>query len=107
MLKLKILTAETTRKTIHSTRNNRDYVIRQQAAIYGDEGNTELVPVGLDEDQAPYPAGEYEILPATFYFDRESGRLKAGRLALRPVDGAPSAPAQGASSATTPAGKPR
>ena len=105
MLKLKILTAETTRKVIHSNRMNRDYLIRQQAAIFGDDGNTELVPVALQEDQPPYAAGEYEILPATFYFDRESGRLKAGNLVLRPLNGAPSAPGPGAPSARTPVSK--
>ena len=100
MLKLKIVSSETTSKRIHSTRTNRDYLIRTQAGIFGDTGSTELVPVGLDEDQAPYPEGEYEILASTFYFDRMSGRLKAGKLNLRPLNGAPSATPPGAARAT-------
>jgi hypothetical protein len=82
MLKVRVVSGEVFSRKIHSQKHQKDFIFRDQMAVLEGE-SPQPFKLSLAEDQAAYPPGEYEVLPASFYVDRDN-KLTVGKLALKP-----------------------
>lgn len=64
-----------------SSRTNKNYSMREQIAFVHKKGERypEKIKITLEDNQAPYPAGNYDLAPSSFYVD------KYDSLCVRPV----------------------
>jgi hypothetical protein len=88
MLKIRILAPEVFSRRVKSKTTGKEYLFRDQMGVVSIEGQLQPMKVSLAEDQAPYAVGEYEVLPASFYVDRDN-KLAVGKLALQPIAAKP------------------
>ncbi len=84
MLKIEIKSEELNIKS--GTSNGRPYEIREQEGYWHQDGKP--YPVGikinLGQNDAPYKAGFYKVLPDSFYVGKY-GELRVGKLQLESV----------------------
>lgn len=84
-MKVRVVKAELSERTVTRRRDSKQFTFREQSAqVDLPNGERRVIALSLDEGQAPYAAGEYNILDASFYVDRNA-RLALGRLHLAPV----------------------
>jgi hypothetical protein len=83
-MQIRIVAGEVFSRKVKSSKTGKEYVFRDQMGIALMGGDSSPCKVPLQDDQAGYPVGLYDVLDASFYVDRDS-RLAVGRLALRPV----------------------
>lgn len=83
-MKIRVQSAQVVERTIKRQRDGKEFRFREQQGLVQVGLETRIVNVGLADDQAPYPSGEYMLLDGSFFVDR-NGRLQVGRLALQPV----------------------
>jgi hypothetical protein len=80
-----VKSAEVISRTIKRARDGKSFTFREQQALVSLGDETRSVALSLTDDQAPYPAGRYEIaFDGSVYVDR-NGRLALGRVALKPL----------------------
>lgn len=86
-------------ETRSGNRNGRDWTMRTQTAwahTHSRNGNLNAYPeritINLEDGQAPYPIGNYQIAPSSLYVG-DFGRLSLGRLVLSPIQAKVSAAA--------------
>ena len=93
-MRLKVKSAQVFERKVVSNKNGKEYKFREQEALVtlGDE--TRIVVVSLEQDQAPYPPGEYDLLETSFDVDRDRRLAFKRRLALKPVAVAAGVPGQ-------------
>lgn len=96
---IKIEIKDQTVETRSGNRNGRDWTMRSQTAwahTHSRNGNLNAYPeritITLEDGQAPYPVGNYQIAPASLYVG-DFGRLSLGRLVLLPIQAKVSAAA--------------
>ena len=95
-MRIKVKSAEVTERAITSSKNNKQYVFREQQGLVAMGEEIRAIVIGLQDKQPAFPPGEYELLDRSFYVDR-NGHLAVGRLELKPVASAASAGARQAS----------
>ncbi|WP_313244254.1 single-stranded DNA-binding protein [Stenotrophomonas rhizophila] len=78
-----------------TTKNNTKMVFREQSAAIMKDGEDFPHPfrLTLDDVQAPYPAGEYQVDPSTFTVGRFDNLEIGRRVVLVPIMPAAVAPA--------------
>ena len=96
-MRLKVKSSQVFERKVVSSKNQKEYKFREQEALVtlGDE--TRIVVISLEQEQAAYPPGEYEVLETSFDVDRDRRLAFKRRLALKPV--AVAAPVPGRQSA--------
>lgn len=84
-MKLKVQEAKVNERTVVRKRDSKAFTFREQPALVDlPNGERRVVNVSLEEGQAPYQPGDYDILDTSFYVD-QNGRLAIGRLHLAPA----------------------
>lgn len=90
MIKIEVLTQVVDTKSGTSAKTGKPYSIREQEAwayTYARDGkpnpHPQRIRLTLDDDQAAYPLGNYQIDPASIYVDRFN--QIAIRAVLRPL----------------------
>lgn len=73
----------------HGTDQGKEFTFREQAAVVALGEEVRLIALMLDDDQAAYPVGEYEVLlDGSVEVDRNNQLALKRRLALKPVSAA-------------------
>lgn len=90
MLRVVVESAQVTEKSGVSPKTQKPYRIREQGAyifLLGADGKEKKFPaqlrINLDDDQSPYPPGEYSLSLTSLYVGRFDA-LQVGRLDLVP-----------------------
>lgn len=80
MIKIEVASAEVFTKSGIAAKSGKPYTIREQEAfayVVDRNGNPQKYPakirINLNDDQAPYAVGNYQIAPESFYVDRFGG----------------------------------
>jgi len=84
-MKLTVKSTHVLERKIHSEKRGRDYVFREQEAVVELGEERRLIALSLEDDQAPYPVGQYEVLDGSFEVDRNRNLALKRRLALKPL----------------------
>ena len=92
-MRIKIKSAEVSERNVTSNKTNKQYTFREQQGLVemGDERRAIVIP--LQDKQAAYAPGEYEMLDTSLYVDR-NGHLAVGRLHLKLIVSAASGAAR-------------
>jgi Helix-destabilising protein len=83
-VRIRIKSAQIQERQIKRKTDGKAFTFREQQGLVAMGEETRLIVVGLTDDQAAYPPGDYELLDGSFYVDR-NGHLALGRLALKPL----------------------
>jgi hypothetical protein len=84
-MKLKVVEAKVSERTVVRARDQRAFKFREQSALMDlPNGERRVIAVSLEEGQSPYPPGEYQLMDSSFTVDR-NGRLAIGRVHLSPA----------------------
>lgn len=84
-MKFKVVEAKVSERTVVRARDGKAFRFREQSALMDlPNGERRVIAVSLEEGQAPYPVGEYQLMDSSFTVDR-NGRLAIGRVHLAPA----------------------
>jgi hypothetical protein len=87
-MKLRVVEAKVMERNVVRKRDGKSFQFREQSAqVDLPNGERRVIAVSLEEGQAPYAPGVYDLLDTSFFVDR-NGRLALGRLHLVPESGA-------------------
>lgn len=90
-MKLKVVEAKVSERSVTRARDGKTFKFREQSALMDlPNGERRVIAVSLEEGQAPYPPGDYDLMDSSFTVDR-NGRLAIGRVHLAPSRPAASA----------------
>lgn len=91
-MKLTVKSTNVYERKIHSAKRGKDYVFREQEAVVEMGEERRIIVLSLEDSQAAYPVGQYEVLDASFEVDNNRNLALKRRLALKPLTVAASAP---------------
>jgi Helix-destabilising protein len=84
-MKLTVKSTNVQERKIHSTKQQKDYVFREQEAVVELGEERRLIVLSLEDGQQAYPVGQYEVLDGSFEVDRNRNLALKRRLALKPL----------------------
>jgi hypothetical protein len=87
-MKIRVKSLQVFERKIVSPKNGKQYTFREQEALVSMGDEVRVFVLSLGDDQAPYPEGEYEVLPESLDVDRNRNLAFKRRLALKPVSAA-------------------
>ena len=93
---IEITSQELNVKSGTSNRTGKPYHIREQTAYLHKKGQAypDKFVISLESDQAPFPPGNYDLIPESFYIDRFSQLAVRPKLVPRPAENKQPSPAQ-------------
>lgn len=84
-MKLRVKSLQVVERKITSAKNQKQYTFREQEAVVTLGEEVRLIVLSLEDGQAAYPPGDYEVLESSFEVDRNRNLAFKRRLSLKPV----------------------
>jgi hypothetical protein len=91
-MKLKVKSLGVFERRITAAKTGKAYTFREQEAVVEMGEERRIIVLSLEDGQAAYAVGEYEVLDSSFEVDRNRNLALKRRLALKPITVAASAP---------------
>lgn len=90
-LMIEITSTDLNVKSGTSQRTGKPYHIREQTAYMHKKGNPypDKFTISIEQDQAPFPIGNYDLHPGSFYVDRFNQLAVRPKLTPRPAEHKP------------------
>jgi len=83
-MKLRVKAQQVNERKI-TAKTGKEYTFREQQAVVELGEERRVINLSLDDTQAAYPVGEYEVLDGSFEVDRNGNLALKRRLALKPL----------------------